>query len=238
LNKLFFILLFISSSSVSAQSEEDIVELKSLLQNDMPVVENIAQDLMRVYSPEKYLYVMIGSSPAVLQAHFAGVYPDVDIVNIPLSGLGGGYLYGPDPDLNLERAVIQQRLQDFTSDKLGADKVGIVLIDYVNTGRTLLRTLNVARFFLHHKHVVTYALFRNEAQKLEWEKYGRRGIVVGTSSFGLNVHKTKYSPWAEYLSVDYRKDQIVKNTWYSALVAEMSKLRKGSQAPQSCALIF
>jgi hypothetical protein len=85
---------------------------------------------------------------------------------------------------------------------------------------------------------VTYALFRNEAQKLEWEKYGRRGIVVGTSSFGLNVHKTKYSPWAEYLSVDYRKDQIVKNTWYSALVAEMSKLRKGSQAPQSCALIF
>jgi hypothetical protein len=238
LSKLFFIVFLLNSSFAFAQSEEDVSELRFLLQDDLPVVEKIAEDLMRVYSPEKYLYVTIGSSPAVLQAHFAATSPDVDIVNIPLSGLGGGYLYGPDPDLNLERAVIQQRLQDFAGDKLGAHKLGIVLIDYVNTGRTLLRTLNIARTYLLHKHVVTYALFRNEAQKSEWAKHGRRGIVVGTNSFGLHLHKSKYSPWAEYLSVDYRKDQVVRNTWYSTLVTEMIKHRKGSQAPPSCAQLF
>ena len=226
-----------NSSFSFAQSEEDVSELKLLLQKDLPTVEKIADGLMRTYSPEKYLYVMIGSSPAVLQAYFAVTYPEVDIVNIPLSGLGGG-LYAPDPDINLERAVIQQRLQAFASDKLGADKLGIVLIDYVNTGRTLLRTLNVARFFLHHKHVVTFALFRSETQKLEWAKHGRGGIVVGTSSFGLNVHQTKYSSWAEYQSVDYRKNQIVQNSWYPILLKEVQSTSTITHTPKSCALLF
>lgn len=226
------------SSSAFGQSEEDITELRSLLQSDLPVVEKIAQDLMRVYSPEKYLYVTIGSSPVVLQAHFAANYPHVDIVNIPLTGIGGGYIYPPDPDLNLEKLIIEQRLRDFVGKHRESPQIGIVLIDYVNTGRTLLRVLNIAQSYLRDQQIKTYALFRNEAQKTDWNQRGRHGSVVGTNNFGIHLHKTKYNSWSEYMSLDYRKNQVVKNSWYSTLVREMTELGATPKYPRSCALLF
>ncbi len=238
MSKLFFIVFLIFSFSAFAQSEEDIVELKALLQSDLPIVENIAEDLMRVYSPEKYLYVTIGSSPVVLQTHFAIHHPAVDIVNIPLTGLGGGYLYSPDPDLNLETSIVEQRLLDFVGKNLDSRKIGIVLIDYVNTGRTLLRAFNIARNYFHKQQIVTYALFKTDAQKLEWDQRGRRGITVGSNSFGLHLHRGKYNLWPEYLSVDYRKDQVVRNTWFPTLLKEMKKITAGATTPLKCSHLF
>lgn len=238
MSKLFFILLLIFCSRSFAQSEEDISELRSLLQGDLPVVEKIAEDLMRVYSPEKYVYVTIGSSPVVLQAYFATNYPLVEMVNLPLTGLGGGYTYAPTPDLNLEKLIIERRLRNFVGTHRESPQVGIVLIDYVNTGRTLLRVLSIAQSYLRGQQVETYALFRNETQKTEWAERGQRGIVVGTDKFGIHLHKTKYNPWSEYMSLDYRKNQTVKNAWYSALINEMTKLSTGLHTSNSCALLF
>ena len=244
--KLFVKALIFSltlNAYVFAQSEEEIRDLEGLLKVDLSTVQKIADDLMQVYNPRDYLYVTVGSSPVVLQAHFAINHPQVDIVNIPLSGLGSGNSANPDP--NLENTIIEQRLQDFVGNKLDSSKNGIVLIDYVNTGRTLLRTYYITKNYFPHHQVMTYAFFKLEAQKIEWEQKGRRGIVIGSNSFGINVHKTKYNAWSEYLSVDYRKNQIVKNGWYRTLIQTMRELGTDSQtlvspqkSPLTCAVLF
>jgi hypothetical protein len=232
------VILFILTLSRSAfsQTNYDISNLELLLKADLPTIQKIAQDLINSYNPEKFLYVTIGSSPAPLQAYLAVTMPHIEVINVPLTGLNKGYQY--ESLQVLESKLIQKRFLEFLEDKVQQSGKGLVLIDYVSTGRTLRRALEAAQNAFPHLQVVPYGMFAYEQSLERWQQDGRKGIVVGHEGFGGHLNKSDYGVWAEYESIDIRENKIVDNSWYGALLKTMGTVSGTPYRALTCSHLF
>lgn len=217
-------LFFAICTQALAQSAEDVQALESFLIEDMHSVRHIVHHLEATHPPDKFIYVTVGSSPAVLQAFMAVQRPHMTVINIPLTGLNTGYQNAVTDVMELK--LVQERIQKFVEDTLKNSDKGVVLIDYVYTGRTLRRVREAAELVFQNRDVVTYGLFASELLMIKWATEGASGFLVGQQGFGEHLYRSSYNPWAEHISIDFRQEKIEKNPWNQTLLRKMWALTK------------
>lgn len=212
--ELFFSLYFALGNPIAWQVDKDEKEISELLSNDYLQIQNMAQDLLQKYSPQDYLYVGIGSSPAPLSAFFKTHYPEVDFLDIPMKGLN---FFD-----SVDEYKITKRLKEFLDPSLLKNKKGVVVIDFVYSGTSLQKAIEHTNKILNNYHVQGYGLFYQDGYKESFaKKFAIDGFDLTATWLGQHMMQRDYTKWSPYKSIHFRAEYIEVNTPYQIFLQQM-----------------
>ncbi|ALP53296.1 hypothetical protein Tel_09080 [Candidatus Tenderia electrophaga] len=195
-------------------------------------IRDFSAQLMKLYPPDRYYYIGLGKSPTPIIAFMQAT--GVPASNMPLSKFShrtkgrrdGGQLGLSEPLTGTQLAELERHFDNFIPSKEVLRGRDLLLIDFVQSGRSLIASADHLQDYITKKYsrtvgflcckstilddsapeVEPLALTLEEMEAMSGQFLGRRGIANmnlpgGTEeagSLGAQMGAEKYKPMAEY----------------------------------------
>ena len=157
---------------------------------DLPVaIASLTEVLLHNYAPTEYTYIMMGNSPAPLMAWLRLNNPNAKGLHLPLGGLTGGNAPSSRESWDeILKTIKGQKIfetLDFTIGDALEEEKGLVLVDFVSSGGSMIYATDIIKAWLERAHkgekevkYLGYTEEGNEAALQNLREAGVKGVLA------------------------------------------------------------
>lgn len=109
-------------------------------------IRDVADEILKRFPPQEYAYVGVGRSPSALMAFMKALGLE-QIFNVPLTGVRGANVLSEE-----DRELLFQHFDLFAPNSRRSHLRKVVLIDYVQSGKSALRALELFKNYYSNQH--------------------------------------------------------------------------------------